>query len=152
MRKPKTVMLKNQEGVEKAFVLSRVPAVPMRELMAKYPVSNIPKLGEYNVSKEAMLLLMSFVGVELEGRDAPLMLTTEGLVNNHIDDAEQLLRLEYAMLEYNTSFFGQGGASSFFAGLLKRHLPLIIQTLTDSLPPSLVRDLRAGINSKQPPT
>jgi hypothetical protein len=152
MIKEKEVELKNQDGVSKTFILSRLPAVPMREIMAKYPVSNIPKLGDYEVSKEVMTLLLSFVGVRVEGRDEPLLLNTIALINNHVDDAEQLLRLEYAMLEYNTSFFGQGGASNFFAGLLKKHLPLIIQTLMDSLPPSLVRDLRAPLNSEKKST
>jgi hypothetical protein len=150
MIKAKSIQVKNQDGIEKTFIISRVPAVPMRELMAKYPVSNIPKLGEYQASKDAMLLLMSFVAVEIADRDEPLRLSTEQVVNNHVDDGEQLLRLEFAMLEYNTSFFGQGGASNFLSGLIKTHLPLIIQTLTDSLPQSLVRDLRNGPNSKQP--
>jgi hypothetical protein len=147
MIKSKEVSLKNQDGVEKTFVLSRLPAVPMREVMAKYPVSNIPKLGEYQASKEVMLLLLSHVAVMVPGRDDPLPLSTEGLINNHVDDGEQLLRLEFAMLEYNTSFFGQGGGSNFLGALIKKHLPLIIQTLTDSLPPSLARDLQATLNS-----
>ena len=150
MIKPKSMQIKNQDGLEKTFIISRVPAVPMRELIAKYPVANIPKLGEYHASKEAMLLLMSFVAVQIEDRDEPQRLVTEALVNSHVEDGEQLLRLEFEMLRYNTSFFGQGGASTFLSGLIKKHLPLIIQTLMDSLPPSLVRDLHNGPSSKQP--
>lgn len=152
MIKQKEVSLKNQDGVEKTFVLSRLPCIPMREVMAKYPVSNIPKLGEYRASEEVMLLLLSHVAVMVEGRAEPLRLSTSQLINNHVDDAEQLLRLEFAMLEYNTSFFGQGGGSNFFAGLIKTHLPLIIQTLMDSLPQSLARDLQAPLNSQKKST
>jgi hypothetical protein len=95
-----------------------------------------------------MRLLMSHVAVELDTGVLPL--STQALIDNHVPDGEALLRLEFAMLEYNTSFFGKGGPSGFFDGLIRKHLPLIIQMLMDSLPPSLVRDLRPGPNSKQP--
>lgn len=148
--KPKVVKLKNIDGEEKEFIISRLPAVPMREIMAKYPVSNIPKLGEYQASKDAMLLLLSHVAVEVGDDARQQRLSTLALIDNHVDDGEQLLRLEFAMLEYNTSFFGKGGSSSFLEGLIQKYLPLIISTLMDSLPPSLARDLQAGPNSKQP--
>lgn len=145
--KPKEVELKDIDGNFKTFIISRLPAVAAREILAKYPVSNIPKLGEYQASADAMKLLMSFVGVQLSG--GVQRLTTGDLINNHVADGEQLLRLEFAMLEYNTSFFGNGGPSGLVETLIKKYLPLIIQTLTDSLPPSLARDLQAGLNSKQ---
>lgn len=147
--KPKEVQIKDVDGQLKTFIISRLPAIPSREILAKYPVANIPKLGEYQASEEAMKLLLSHVAVAIDGRDEPLRLTTPSLINNHVTDGEQLMRLEFAMLEYNTSFFGKGENSGFLAGLIKKHLPLIIQTVTDSLPPSLVRDLRAGLNLKQ---
>lgn len=146
--KPKEVEIKDVDGNTKTFTISRLPAIAAREVLAKYPVANIPKLGEYQASAESMRLLMSFVAVKIEGRDDLQKLTSATLINNHVADGEQLLRLEFAMLEYNTSFFGKGNTSGFLAGLIKTHLPLIIQTVTDSLPPSLVRDLRAGLNLK----
>lgn len=149
MIKPKEVTAKNFDGQEKAFVISKLPATVGREILAKYPVSNIPKLGEYQASEEAMLKLMSYVGVPIDGRDEPLQLTTRTLVENHIEDAEQLLRLEMAMMEYNFSFFGKGGTSTFLEGLIKKYLPLIMSTVMDSLPPSLARDLQASPISKK---
>jgi hypothetical protein len=144
--KPKEVELKDIDGNLKTFIISRLPAVAAREILAKYPVSNIPKLGEYQASADAMKLLMSYVGVQLSG--GVQRLTTADLINNHVADGEQLLRLEFAMLEYNTSFFGNGGPSGLVETLIKKYLPLTIQTLMDSLPPSLARDLRAAPNSK----
>lgn len=145
--KPKEVSIKDVDGHLHTFIISRLPAIDSREILAKYPVSNIPKLGEYNASVEAMRLLMSYVAVPQD--TGPLRLTTKALIDNHVPDGEALLRLEFAMLEYNTSFFGKGGPSGFLEGLVKKHLPLIIQTLMDSLPPSSVRDLRAAPNSGQ---
>ncbi|MCQ9426677.1 hypothetical protein NRB16_24460 [Pseudomonas sp. LJDD11] len=146
--KPKEVAIKDIDGNLHTFVISRLPALDSREILAKYPVSNIPKLGEYNASVEAMRLLMSYVAVPMES--GLLRLTTKALIDNHVPDGEALLRLEFAMLEHNTSFFGNGGPSGFLEGLVKKHLPLIIQTLMDSLPPSSARDLRPAPNSKQP--
>lgn len=146
--KPKEVMVKDCDGNEKIFIISRLPAVAAREVLAKYPVANIPKLGEYKASEEAMRLLMSCVAVPIEGREQPLRLTTNDLINNHIADGEQLLRLEMEMLRYNTSFFGNAGNSGFVETLIKKYLPLIMSTLMDSLPASVQRDLQAGLNSK----
>jgi hypothetical protein len=150
--KPKDVEIKDCDGNVKTFIISRVPAIPMREVMAKYPVSNIPKLGEYQASKDVMKLLMSFVAVRVgEGAEQrEIALVNESLINNHITDGEQLLRIEYAMLQYNTSFFGQGDLSTFFRELIAKHLPLIIQTVTDSLGASspAARALSASLNSK----
>ena len=144
--KPKEVQIKDIDGNLHPFILSRLPALDSREILAKYPVSNIPKLGEYNASVEAMRLLMSYVAVPMDSGE--LRLTTKALIDNHVPDGEALLRLEFAMLEYNTSFFGNGGPSGFLEGLVKKHLPLIIQTLMDSLPPSSARDLPRAPNSK----
>lgn len=147
--KPKDVEIKDCDGDVKTFIISRIPAIPMREVMAKYPVSNIPKLGEYQASQEVMELLMRHVAVRLDdGREVALV--NKALINNHVVDGEQLLRIEYAMLQYNTSFFGQGDLSTFFRELIAKHLPLVIQTVTDSLRASspVARDLSASPNSK----
>lgn len=149
MIKPKEFAAKDFDGNEKTFIISKLPATLGREILAKYPVSNIPKLGEYQASEEAMLKLLSHVAVPVDGRDEPLRLTTRTLIDNHVADGEQLLRLEMAMMEYNYSFFGKGGASGFFESLIKKHLPLIMKTLTDSLPQSSQRDLQASPISKK---
>jgi hypothetical protein len=73
----------------------------------------MPKLGDYEVNEATMLKLMAYVGVPVEGKDAPLMLNTRALVDNHIPDWETLARVEIAMMEYNVSFFANGKASGF---------------------------------------
>lgn len=148
--KPQEVEIKDCDGNVKTFIISRIPAIPMREVMAKYPVSNIPKLGEYQASKEVMMLLMRYVAVRLDdGRE--LQLVNAALIDNHVVDGEQLLRIEYAMLQYNTSFFGQGDLSTFLRELIAKHLPSVIQTVTDSLRASspAARELSASPNSKR---
>lgn len=133
--KPKEITVKDSDGDEKTFIISKIPAVDAREVLSKYPTANIPKVGEYRTSEDAMLLMLKYVAVPIEGRE-PIKLTSKALINNHVIDGEQLMRLELEMLQYNTSFFGKGGNSDFLGGLIRKYLPLIIQTATASLPQS----------------
>lgn len=112
------------------FVLHKLPATVGREIVAKYPVANLPKLGDYGVSEATMLKLMSYVGVRVEGRAEPLMLTTAALINNHTGGWETLARLEWAMLEYNCSFFENGLTSGSLQSLAEKARPFLSQMLT----------------------
>jgi len=132
MLKPKTVTIRNRDGVEKAFVISRVPAVEMREIVATYPLSAMPKIGDYKVNEAVMLKMLAYVGVPRDGGE-PLMLTTKVLVDNHAGDWEALARLEIAMFEYNTSFFDQGVVSTFLEAMLPKVSTLISSMLTGLL-------------------
>lgn len=127
----KPITLPTQAGATKAYVLSKFPAVAGREIVAKYPLSNMPKLGDYGVSEEVMLKLMAFVGVQTAGGVQPL--ATRALVDNHVPDWEVLARLEWAMLEYNCSFFANGLNSDFFASIRAKAPAWISQMLTASL-------------------
>lgn len=112
MIQPKEITIKTQAGDEKEFILSKFPATVGREIFCKYPLSGLPKLGDYAVNEETMLKLMAHVCVRTDsGIDLPLK--TRALVDNHIPDWETLVKLEYAMLEYNGSFFGNGKVSGF---------------------------------------
>jgi hypothetical protein len=126
MIEPKTIEI---EG--KSFVLSKFPAVQGREIIAKYPMSAMPKLGDYAVNEETMLKLMCFVGVVIEGRPEPLALTTRALVDNHCKSWEVLAQLEMAQLEYNCSFFGNGKGSTFLEAITQKAQQLITKTLMD---------------------
>lgn len=99
--KPKEVAVKDADGVEKTFIISRLPAITGREILAKYPLSNAPKIGDYEVSKDAMLKMMAYVCVPVSGEEIPLK--TQALIDNHVPDGESLIRLELEMLKYNTS-------------------------------------------------
>lgn len=131
MIEPKEVTIETQKGEQKTFVLSKFPAVQGREIIAKYPLSAVPKLGDYQVNEETMLKLMAFVGVPREGDLPPLLLNTRALVDNHVPDWETLARIEFAMLEYNVSFFGNGKGSTFLEAIAKKAQAFLSQTLTD---------------------
>ena len=148
---PKNITVKSADGGEHEFVISTMPAIDGRYVLSQYPLSNMPKTGDYGVSKEAMLVMMRHVGKVMPNGET-LRLTSEALINNHVPDAEALIRLEISMLSENTSFFQNGSASGFLDYLLKKvgdSLPSIIKTLTDSLQQSFPQDSQATANSKK---
>lgn len=128
----------------KVFVLSKFPAVAGREIVAKYPLSGMPKLGDYKVNEETMLKLMSFVAVRLDS-GADLVLASRALVDNHVPSWETLAKIEWAMMEYNCSFFGNGRASTFFDGIAQKLPSMITSILTDL-------SLQLSARNKQPST
>ncbi|VFR32572.1 FIG00949355: hypothetical protein [plant metagenome] len=146
--KPRVVMVANRDGVEKAFTISRLPATVAREVIAKYPLSNIPKLGDYATSEEVMKKLMGYVAVEINGDLQRL--TTQALIDNHVDDGIQLLKLEVEMIDENTGFFGLGGQRGFLDCLLEKLLHSAMPMLTPLLDQLSAQASPDTSNSKQP--
>lgn len=120
-----------EDGGTKTFVLSKFPAILGREIVTQYPLSASPKIGEYSTNEALMLKLMSCVAVKTDS--GHLMLSTKELVNNHVPDFETLLKIEWAMMEYNCSFFRNGGALRFLDDLKAKFQRSISRTLTDLL-------------------
>lgn len=122
MIQPKEITIKTQSGDHKTFIISKLPATVGREIFCKYPLSAVPKLGEYKTNEETMEKMMSYVAaLASDGGQVPLR--TKSLIDNHVPDWETLVRLEYAMLEYNGSFFANGKVSGFL-DLVADKLPL----------------------------
>ncbi|SFN98188.1 hypothetical protein [Xenorhabdus japonica] len=149
--KPKTITITDADREAHTFIISRLPATVGREILAKYPLSNAPKIGDYAISHEAMLKMMRYVAVERDGEE--MLLKTQTLIDNHVPDGEALIRLELEMLRYNTSFFGADGSLGFLQFLLDKisgSLPSIIKTLMGSLPSSSAPATPPSPNSKRP--
>lgn len=123
----------------KTYVLTKFPATVGREILLQYPTSVVPKLGDYQTNHKLMLRIMAFVGVRIEGRDEPLMLTSEALVNNHCRNAEVLMQIEWAMISHNFDFFGDGRASGFLQYLMDKAQSLTSETLTKFAAASLAK-------------
>lgn len=128
---PKTITVETQKGEQRTYIISKFPAVQGREIIAKYPLSAMPKLGDYAVNEETMLKLMCFVAVNIEGNPEPLALTTRALVDNHLPDWETLARVEVAMMEYNVSFFANGKGSTFLEAITAKAQAFLSKTLMD---------------------
>jgi len=138
--KPKEITVTDIDGEGKQYIISRLPATVGREILATYPVANAPKIGDYGKSTEAMRLMMSYVAVPVDMGE-PLRLKTQALIDNHVPDGQTLVKLELEMLKYNTDFFGRGSNQDLVGSLIQKYIPLIMQTLTQSLQPLSAQDL-----------
>lgn len=146
MIEAKDIVIKGPDGVDYKYVISKFPAIAGREIIAGYPLTAIPKIGEYKSNEEIMLKLMCYVGVRIDGQAEPLALQTRALVDNHVKSWETLMKLEWEMINYNCSFFGNGQTSSFFGYLGQKSLQWITQTLIPSLEPLLAKSKQRSKN------
>ncbi len=146
MLEPKQITIATSAG-EKVYTISKFPAVAGREIICKYPLSGMPKLGDYAVNEETMLKLMKYVSASVNG--AEVQLATIDLVNNHIPDWETLAKVEIAMMEYNCSFFQNGKISGFLDSIKAKAEASISSTLTGLLGQLLQTAKQASKNSKK---
>lgn len=129
--KPEEITLQDDDGNSHTYTLSNFDAVQGREIIMKYPLSALPKLGDYEVSQATMLKLMSYVAVP-QADDRQLRLTTLALVNNHVQSWEMLGKLEMAMLEKNCRFFRDGRSFDFLERAAQMFMEKISEILTSS--------------------
>lgn len=125
--KPSEFVIEDEVGNKLTYILSNFDAVNGREIIALYPTSGLPKVGDYAVNKAIMLKLMSYVAVNVNGQQ--LRLETEALVNNHVPDWETLAKIEMAMMEKNCSFFRNGRSWDF----LENFSQTILQKISEIL-------------------
>lgn len=117
-------------GQEKRFYISKVPATIGREILAKYPISAMPKLGEYQVNEDIMLKMINYTWVIID-ENKLIRLSNKALIDNHCTDWEMLAKLEMAMLEYNTSFFANGKISKVLNNYVEKIPELVTKILMD---------------------
>ena len=127
LRDPKEITI---DG--KTFYLHHFPARMGRKIAILYVEGNIPKLGDYATSESIMLDLMKYVTVKLEN-GVEIALDLPDLIDNHVTNAEMLLELERAMMEYNFSFFEHGEISALGERVMKVAEDAIVRILTRSL-------------------
>lgn len=129
--KPKEVTVKSGDGEEKTFIISKFDAVFGREVAFQYPLTVLPKVGDYLANEQLMFRAMTYAAaISEDGTQMPLK--TKALVNNLCPDWEMLVALEKALMEYNISFLRDGRISTFFEVLAQTILRKISETLTPS--------------------
>ena len=143
---PKEIEIETSDGSNRVYIISKFPAIAGREIICNYPVTAIPKIGEYKSNEDIMKKLMKYVAVRTG--EAETILQTDALINNHVPDWETLMKIEAAMINYNCSFFQNGKISSFFGMLSQKAEQLISSTLTDSLG-QLLQTAKQASNSSE---
>lgn len=131
MLEPKEVVV---DG--KVYVISKFPAVAGRKIMTQYPISAVPKIGEYTTNEEMMYLIMTYVAVKNTATNTELQLVNRDLIDNHVPSWETLMKLEYLMMEYNCSFLANGKVSTFLESIAEK-LPSWITKISTPLSEAL---------------
>lgn len=128
------VELASGRGETRRFRIGSFPAIAGREIVTQYPQTAIPKIGDYKTNEQLMLKIMRYV--ERVDGEQPVRLETAALVDNHVPDFEMLMKLEWAVMEHNCSFFRNGVLSSVFERVAKAapgYLTSLISTVSQQL-------------------
>lgn len=125
---PKEITIETEQG-PRTYLLHKFPAIAGREIVTQYPATAMPKVGDYATNEALMLKVMSFV-CAVPGEGEPIQLTTRALVDNQVPDFETLIKLEWAMMEYNCSFFRNGNLTGLLERAVKALPDVLSQTLT----------------------
>ena len=142
--KTKEFKIKDIDGVERTYILSRMPYWDAREILTQYPVTAAPKIGSYKSNEELAQKLFNFVSVNLNGAITPL--TTKDYVSNHVPDAETGLKVEWAMIEYNCGFLQRGGNLGFLESITRTMKALVTSILTTSQEQSSAKEKQPSTN------
>ena len=136
----------------KTYILHKFPCIAGREIISKYPLSSVPKLGDYATNEEVMLKLMSYVCAISKNKDGKVLevqLNDKMLVEKHVPSWETLIKIEKAMLEYNCSFLEEGLISSFLGDLVQNFPQWISKMLTGLLEGLSEQEKLRSTNSEQ---
>lgn len=144
---PKEITVTDAQGNLRTYIMHKFDCVTGREIVAKYPISNIPKLGDYAVSEETMLKLMGYVAVQTG--DKLTFLSNLPLLWNHVPDWETLTTIEREMVVYNCSFFQNGKGWISLAELSQKAGQWISKISMASLGQLLAEVRQASMNSEQ---
>jgi hypothetical protein len=146
--KPKELTIVDGDGVSRTYILTNFDSVSGREIIACYPMSALPKVGDYTENKRIWLMLMSFVyAVTKEGKQVKL--ESEALIMNHVPDWEVGAKIEMAMMEKNCSFFRDGKALDFFDSVTQMLLKKLSEILTLSSHQLSQPEAQHSTNSEQ---
>lgn len=140
---PVEFKLTNPDGKEAVYILSDFSATEGRRIECQYPTS-ILKIDNYELNEALMLRLMKHVAIVVNGRQQRL--STQALIDNHVANAENLLKIEKAMMMKNFSFFRDGRIFSLFDSLVQLFTKSLMSTLTQSLGLSSPKDSPPSMN------
>lgn len=129
---PKEIEVSCINGTILKVTISKFPSVAGREIVAGYPLTAMPKFSEYKSNEEMMFKLMAFVDVT-NNQGFTQRMITRALIENFIPDWEALAKIEFAMMQYNTSFLDYGKISSFSETIAAKALAWSSKILTPLL-------------------
>lgn len=147
-KNPEEFKITDKTGKEHTYVLSEFDAVTWRKIFSQYPLTALPKIGDYAENEKLMIDLMSHVAV-LTNDGRRMRLETMALINNHVPYGDMLAKLEIKMMGKNYDFFQDGKILTFFDHVLQIIVKNLSETLMLSLEQSSVLEKQLSTNFEQ---
>lgn len=145
--KPEEYVLEDADGISHTYVLSNFDAIAGRHIISQYPMTGLPKVGDYPENEKLMFKLMSYVAVVTNSNQI-LRLSTPELILNHVPDFEMLAKIEIKMMAKNCSFFRNGQSLSFCDNIAQIFTKKILEMLTLSSEQSSQPEKQPTTNSE----
>lgn len=114
------------------FIIGKFPATVGREIITQYPISGLPKIGDYKTNESLMVRILGYCD-KLNADGHRINLSSKTLIDNHVPDWETLIKLEWEIMKYNCSFLASGEALNFWQILSNLADKKITEILTRSL-------------------
>ena len=138
--KPQEIIIKDMDDNERRFTIHRIPATKARTIVLEYTYTITPKIGDAQANLSIARELLKYASVEID--DALTPLDSDVLIDTYVGDMDTLAKLEYALLDYNTSFLVHG------KGLITSVLSQIVQDVL-SIGVSMVSSEPSSTQTKQ---
>ena len=116
------VSINDIDGNPKNFRIHREPATMGREIFTLYAPTAMPKVVYYKSNQDLMYKLITFVKVEAP--DGSMLRLSPQLLDAHVTDFEMLIKLEWEMVKFNTSFLNRENRSNLlkkFKGIAEKY-------------------------------
>ncbi|WVR18081.1 hypothetical protein JXVLWARM_CDS_0030 [Burkholderia phage Bm1] len=104
MEKKKIVLITNQDGTTSRYALTRWSATDGRAIVSGYPLTMLPKIGEYDRNEVLMHRLMKYVALVNEETGFETALASPELIDNHVADWFSLAAIEIESFRFNVSW------------------------------------------------
>ena len=152
--KPKQITLVDGDGDSRVYHIGRMDCMTGLEIVSRFITSGLPKLGEWDTTKDMIYKSMQYVAIELpDGKGVRLeRLLTPTLVTNHIPSWEMLITVFKEVMEHNSYFFSSGKASSLLEVAVQKFLQSLTEIFTRLQQSSSNTDAPASTNSEQSTT
>ena len=116
------------------FIISKMPCTTAQEVLVNLPQGLIPILSEFTKYEKYIFKMLSYCERVYEDKSVPLI--SKEIIDNNVPTFDVLYKLEFACLEHNYGFFGDGRALIFWnevASLVKSNLSEILTDLSGKL-------------------
>lgn len=92
----------------KQYIIHKFPAWQGMLLVGRIPQAMSFNADSMGASSDVWAEVFSYIAVPMANKAAPLFLTNQDLINNHVKGWPQMLELFKAMMEYNDGFLENG--------------------------------------------